>query len=41
MVILKYLARLSYIPLTKLIFNYSSFDSSQREKKEYVGEILR
>jgi len=33
------LAGLPYSPSPKLILNYTSFDSSRREKKEYVGEI--
>jgi len=33
--------RLPYSPPMKFILNYTSFDSSQREKKEYVGEIMR
>jgi len=34
-------AGLPYSLPSKFILNYSSFDSSQREKKEYVREILR
>jgi len=30
--------RLPYSPPMKFILNYTSFDSSQREKKEYVSD---
>jgi len=34
-------AALPYSPTNEIHINYTSFDSSRREKKEYVGEIMR